>query len=92
MMRRTVAIGGQKFRGILLKHPIPVRVCAEWNHATQPDFLKIALVSHEGGAAAGLGEIATVPNKNHQSVLAVLGTHRLQSPCCNPRDQFAHRQ
>ena len=37
--------------GTLLKRPIPVRAWAEWDDATQPGFLEIDLVSHDGGAA-----------------------------------------
>ncbi len=30
-----------------------MRTSAEWDDATQPDFLEIDLVSHDGGAARG---------------------------------------
>lgn len=38
--------------GTLLKHQIPVRTFAEWDH-TQPGFVEIDLVSHDGGLAQG---------------------------------------
>jgi hypothetical protein len=38
--------------GTLLKHQIPVRTFAEWDQ-TQPGFVEIDLVAHEGGFAHG---------------------------------------
>ena len=53
--RRRLEIKGRSGTkpGTLLKHQIPVRTWAEWDDATQPGFLEIDLVSHDGGVARG---------------------------------------
>ena len=77
--RRRLEVKGRSGTkpGTLLKHQIPVRTWAEWDDATQPGFLEIDLVSHDGGAArgdfawtldmvdilTGWTETAAVPNK-----------------------------
>lgn len=80
--------------GTLLKHQIPVRTWAEWDDATQPGFLEIDLVSHDGGAArgdfawtldmvdilTGWTETVAVPNKARKWILQALDTHRTQFP------------
>ncbi len=38
--------------GALLKHAIPIRAFADWD-STQPGFLEVDLVSHEGGSPFG---------------------------------------
>lgn len=38
--------------GTLLKHHIPVRTFADWND-TQPGFVEVDLVAHDGGIASG---------------------------------------
>ena len=52
--RRQLAIKGRSGTkpGTLLKHNIPVRTFAEWN-GTEPGFVEIDLVAHDGGNARG---------------------------------------
>lgn len=52
--RRKFALRGRSGTkpGTLLKHQIPIRTFAEWND-TQPGFVEIDLVGHEGGVAGG---------------------------------------
>ena len=94
--RRRLAIKGRHGTkpDTLLKHQIPVRTWAEWDDATQPGFLEIDLVSHDGGAArgdfswtldmvdslTGWTETAAVPNKARKWVLEALNAHRSQFP------------
>ena len=94
--RRRLEIKGRTGTkpGTLLKHQIPVRTWAEWDDATQPGFLEIDLVSHDGGAArgefawtldmvdilTGWTETAALPNKAHKWVVDALDAHRHQFP------------
>jgi len=52
--RRKFALRGRSGTkpGTLLKHQIPIRTFAEWND-TQPGFVEIDLVGHDGGEACG---------------------------------------
>jgi hypothetical protein len=94
--RRRLEIKGRTGTkpGTLLKHQIPVRTWAEWDDATQPGFLEIDLVSHDGGAArgdfawtldmvdilTGWTETAALPNKARKWVVDALDAHRHQFP------------
>ncbi|PSR28836.1 MAG: integrase [Sulfobacillus benefaciens] len=94
--RRRLEVKGRSGTkpGTLLKHQIPVRTWAEWDDATQPGFLEIDLVSHDGGAArgdfawtldmvdilTGWTETAAVPNKARKWILTALDAHRGQFP------------
>ena len=94
--RRRLEIKGRSGTkpGTLLKHQIPVRTWAEWDDATQPGFLEIDLVSHDGGAArgdfawtldmvdilTGWTETAALPNKARKWVVDALDTHRRHFP------------
>ena len=52
--RRRFALRGRSGTkpGTLLKHQIPIRTFAEWKD-TQPGFVEIDLVGHDGGEASG---------------------------------------
>jgi hypothetical protein len=79
--------------GTLLKHQIPIRTFAEWDQ-TQPGFVEIDLVSHDGGSADGdfcqtldLTDVATgwtetqaVLNKSQLYVFAALCQIRARLP------------
>ena len=94
--RRRLEIKGRSGTkpGTLLKHQIPVRTGAEWDDATQPGFLEIDLVSHDGGVArgdyawtldmvdilTGWTETAALPNKARKWVIEALDAHRGQFP------------
>jgi hypothetical protein len=94
--RRRLEVKGRSGTkpGTLLKHQIPVRTWAEWDDATQPGFLEIDRVSHDGGAArgdfawtldmvdilTGWTETAALPNKARKWVLEALDTRRTQFP------------
>ena len=52
--RQRLSLRGRSLTkpGTLLKHQIPVRTFAEWDHAT-PGFVEIDLVGHDGGMGSG---------------------------------------
>jgi len=94
--RRRLEIKGRSGTqpGTLFKHQILVRTWAEWEDATQPGFLEIDLVSHDGGAARGefawtldmvdiltrWTETAALPNKARKWVVEALDAHRSDFP------------
>ena len=79
--------------GTLLKHQIPVRTFAEWDHA-QPGFFEMDLVGHDGGSsrgdycqtldvtdvATGWSEQMAVQNKAQTHVFAAIETLRDRLP------------
>jgi len=79
--------------GTLLKHQIPVRTFAEWDHA-RPGFFEMDLVAHEGGCARGdfchtldITDVATgwseqmaVQNKAQIHVFAAIEALRARLP------------
>jgi hypothetical protein len=84
--------GGTK-PGTLLKHQVPVRTFDDWNE-TEPGFLEMDLVAHDGGIASGdycqtldITDVATgwteqraVLNKAEKWVFQALQDLRLQLP------------
>jgi hypothetical protein len=79
--------------GSLLRHQIPIRTFCEWDH-TQPGFVEIDLVGHDGGVtlgdycytldatdvASGWTETQAVANRAQDAVFAALKQIRARLP------------